>query len=244
MNSRDKRAFDFVIDKIRTKLSAWKAWSLSLAGRLTLVNFVTSAIPTHIMQCNLLPTWIYNELDRINRNFLWGDATPSKKMHVVNWEMDMLPKHLGSLGIKKSMAHNKALLAKRAWALHTNFSDFYAETLRKKYPITSNTTKRKSLVWSTIWKAKAICEKGTRWLIRNGETTHFWLDDWTGHRPLRNLLHGHLHTNDLSLKVKDTWDNLGNWLFSNLSFKIPLQILDFIQATPKPFSSSLSDLPT
>lgn len=84
MDKRDKRAFDFVIDKIRTKLSAWKAWSLSLVGRLTLVNSVASAIPTHIMQCNLLPTGIWNELDQINHNFLWGDETSSKKMHALN----------------------------------------------------------------------------------------------------------------------------------------------------------------
>ena len=48
-DKRDKRAFDYVIDKIRTKLSAWKARSLSLASRLTLVNSITSVIPTHIM---------------------------------------------------------------------------------------------------------------------------------------------------------------------------------------------------
>ena len=158
-DKRDKRAFDYIIDKIRTKLSAWKARSLSLAGRLTLVNSITSVIPTHIMQCNLLPTKICNELDRISRNFLWGDATSSKKMHVVNWDIVTLPKHLGGLGIKIIMVRNKALLAKRAWALHTNSPNFWAETLRKKYPITSNTIKCKSPAWSSIQKEKFICEK-------------------------------------------------------------------------------------
>lgn len=155
------------------------------------------------MQCNLLPTRICNDLDQINRNFLWGDATSSKKMHAVNWDIVTLPKHLGGLGIKKSMACNKAFLAKQAWALHTNSPNFWAETLRKKYPITSNTIKRKSPAWSSIQKAKVIYEKVTKWLIRNEETTHFWFDDLTNHGPLRNPLHGPLHENDLSLKVKD-----------------------------------------
>ncbi|KAK4604733.1 hypothetical protein RGQ29_012985 [Quercus rubra] len=70
MDGRNKRAYDFIIDKICTRLSSWKARSLSLAGRLTLINSVTSAIPTHLMQCKLLPSKICTELDKINRNFL------------------------------------------------------------------------------------------------------------------------------------------------------------------------------
>ena len=57
-------------------------------------------------------------------------------------------------------------------------------------------------------------------------------------------MHGPFHANDLSLKVKDAWDILGNWSFNKLSFEIPFQICDIIWATRKPFSSSLSDLPT
>ena len=65
-DDRDKRAFDSIVDKVRAKLSGWKARSLSTAGRLTLINSVTSAMPTHLMQCTMLPHKTCTELDKIN----------------------------------------------------------------------------------------------------------------------------------------------------------------------------------
>lgn len=236
----DKRAFDYIVDKIRIKLSSWNARTLSMVGRLTLIHSVTSAMPTHLMQCTLLPSRIYTELNKINNNFFWGNSTTSKKLHPIKWDVVSELKHLGGLGIKKSSFCNRTLLAKRAWAIHTDSDNFWAETFRKKYLTTSNTTKRKSTVWTCLSKAKDICDNGTRWLIPNGETVHFWYDDWTGNGPLQNLIQGPLHANDISLKVRDTQ---GNWNFSILSFVLPNRIHNIIWAMPKPFSSSLADLP-
>jgi hypothetical protein len=84
-DGRNKQIYDFIVEKVRTKLAGWKARSLSMAGRCTLINSITSAIPTHIMQCCLLPTTILKELDKLNRNFLWGDMIEKKKIHLLNW---------------------------------------------------------------------------------------------------------------------------------------------------------------
>ena len=83
VNGRDKRAFDVIIEKIYGKLAGWKARTLPLARRCTLIQSVTIAIPTHIMQYTMLPRKICNELDRQNRNFLWGDTLEKKKIHLL-----------------------------------------------------------------------------------------------------------------------------------------------------------------
>ncbi|KAK7845916.1 putative ribonuclease h protein [Quercus suber] len=209
IDGRNKHAFDFILDKVRARLSGWKAKSLSLASRMTLIASVTSSVPIHLMQCNLLPSRICTELDRLNRNFLWGDLSTKKKLHAINWDVVTKPEHLGGLGLKKSFPQNKSLLAKRAWAMHTNENTTWADTLRKKY-LTSNTAKRKSTIWNNIQKSEPICKLGTRWLIRNDHSVKFWHDNWTRHGPLRILLRGPLHASDLHLKVKDTWDANGN----------------------------------
>ena len=98
----NKRAFDFILDKVCARLSGWKVKSLSLAGCMTLITSVTSSVPTHLMQCTLLPSRICNELDRLNRNFLWGDLSTKKKLHAIKWDVVTKPKHLGGLGLKKS----------------------------------------------------------------------------------------------------------------------------------------------
>ena len=72
VDGRDKHAFDFLIENIQAKLAGWKARTLSLAGRCTLINSVTLAIPTHVMQCCLLPNPICKKLDKLNRDFLLG----------------------------------------------------------------------------------------------------------------------------------------------------------------------------
>ncbi|KAF3953013.1 hypothetical protein CMV_021496 [Castanea mollissima] len=117
-------------------------------------------------------------------------------MHNVSWDVVTLPKHLGGLGIKKGLACNKALFAKRVWALCTNSCNAWAETLRKS------------------------------------------------HSPIRKFLQDPLHANDTTLKVKDTWDKNGNWDLNGLSFVLPRQVCNIIRVTPKPFQSSLNDLPT
>ena len=54
VKGRDKQAFDFVIEKIRDKLAGWKARTLSLAGRCTLIQLVTTTIPIHTVQSTML----------------------------------------------------------------------------------------------------------------------------------------------------------------------------------------------
>jgi hypothetical protein len=94
-DGRDKRAFDFILKKIRDKLVGWKVRTLSLTERCTLIQVVTTAIPTHIMQCTMLPGKICTELDKLNRNFLWGDTLQKKRFHLLNWETVSRPKEEG-----------------------------------------------------------------------------------------------------------------------------------------------------
>ena len=110
----------------------------------------------------------------------------------------------------RNLSHNRALLAKRVWELRLDPNSIWAKTFRKKYPPSSNATKIKSSIWASLQKAQNICEEGTRWLIRNGETPRFWLDNWTGHGKLYNLIEGPLYENVMVLKVKDLWDSNGN----------------------------------
>lgn len=78
--------FDFVIKRVQAKLQGWKASLLSMAGRVTLTQLVTSAIPSYLMQGCFLPSRVLNCLDKLNRDFIWGSSEVKKKMHMINWE--------------------------------------------------------------------------------------------------------------------------------------------------------------
>ena len=71
--------YNFILDRVKQKLSGWKANMLSLAGRSVLIQASSAAIPSYIMQCVQLPSRILEGLDRVNRNFLWGSTDTEKK---------------------------------------------------------------------------------------------------------------------------------------------------------------------
>ncbi|KAL4620119.1 hypothetical protein ACB092_06G130400 [Castanea dentata] len=71
----------FILDRVKQKLAGWKANLLSLAGRAVLIQASTSTIPAYVMQCTALPEKLLNNIDRVNRNFLWGSTETSKKTH-------------------------------------------------------------------------------------------------------------------------------------------------------------------
>ena len=71
-----------------SELAGWKANLLSLAGRAVLIQVSTSTIPNYIMQCTALPKKLLGNIDRVNRNFLWGSTNEAKKVHWVGWRSE------------------------------------------------------------------------------------------------------------------------------------------------------------
>lgn len=54
LSSSRASSFNFIIDKVKDKLSGWKANLISWAGRVVLINSILNTIPSHIMQCTYL----------------------------------------------------------------------------------------------------------------------------------------------------------------------------------------------
>ncbi|GMP27069.1 hypothetical protein CsSME_00003231 [Camellia sinensis var. sinensis] len=84
---------------MQRRLTGWKTHTLSMVGRATVIQSVASAIPAYAMQTMLLPAKVCNEIDSMNRNFLWGDTLEKKKIHLVNWNIVCKMKKTGGLGI-------------------------------------------------------------------------------------------------------------------------------------------------
>lgn len=80
-----KKHYKYLIEKVQGRLAGWKSNSLMLAGRATLIQASSATIPSYIMQTVDLPSSVCDKIDRINRNFLWGDSPIKKKIHLVNW---------------------------------------------------------------------------------------------------------------------------------------------------------------
>ena len=74
---------NFILERVKQKLEGWKANLLSLVGRAIRIQASTITIPAYVMQCTTLPKKLLDNLDRVNRNFLWGSTDDAKKVHWV-----------------------------------------------------------------------------------------------------------------------------------------------------------------
>lgn len=171
---KGKADFTFLVDKIRSKLSGWKASILSQAGRISLAQSYIFSIPTYIMQTSKLPAATCDEVERLCRNFIWGSTPEVRKNHLVSWETICSPKDQGGLGFRSLRMVNTAYLMKLDWGLLTNKDALWAHVLRFKYGCGNlnipsiKCTSRASHLWRRVCQAWLEVEKGIMWTIQNG----------------------------------------------------------------------------
>ena len=73
--------YQFLVDKLQSKLEGWKANLLSQAGRTTLINSVLQTLPLYTFSCFKVPETICRRMDFIVRAFWWGHVHVVKKLH-------------------------------------------------------------------------------------------------------------------------------------------------------------------
>ena len=74
-----------VITKVTSKLSIWKARTLSVGGRLTLVKAVLGALPTYYMSIFKAPLTVLSQIESLRNTFFLGADLEEKKMTWVSW---------------------------------------------------------------------------------------------------------------------------------------------------------------
>ena len=159
-----------MLDRVKSKLADWNANLLSMVGSAVLIQASSSAIPTYIMQSNLLLGNVLDGIDRVNINFLWGSTENKGKMHWVCWRKVTRPKDEGGLGLQTAKGRNTVLLAKLNWRFHAKDKVLWAKVLRMKYCNTQRLNSRNasklpsSRIWKRILRGEENFKKGIRWL--------------------------------------------------------------------------------
>nr|KYP44565.1 hypothetical protein KK1_033912 [Cajanus cajan] len=79
-NPRRCTTWQPVIRKFSKKLSTWRASSLSIAGRVCLINSVLTSLPLYFMSFYRMPKLVIKQLTKLQRNFWWGAKREESKM--------------------------------------------------------------------------------------------------------------------------------------------------------------------
>lgn len=227
-------------------MSTWKSTTLAMAGRVTLVQSSSSTMPSYTMQTMDLPSSVCDRIDKINKNFLWGDTAVKRKLHLINWHTVCKHKDNGGLGIRKAKSQNLALLTKLGWKLTVKEDSLWVTFLHDKY-LNNHTmatwphNRAASHVWRSIIKTQPTLDKGIKWTIGDGTLVDIWKEWWCSTGPLCNRFPGP-HTND-NRTVADLIDGNGIWNLTSISHIVDEDVLNSILNIHIPRFSNVQDHP-
>lgn len=177
INRWKSTSFESLLNKIKSKINAWKAPLLSQASRNAFIKSAVSTIPIYIMSMLQLPKDASDWIDKYVRKFLWGDQNNKRiikldgvkfasllrkvawgdqdnkiKLHKIRWSEIRKPIAEGGLGVRDTLCNNIALLAKTYWRFENN-DLLCAKILKTWYYV------RKSF-WNALWKI------GNSWFLK------------------------------------------------------------------------------
>ena len=180
--------WNLILEKIECKLVGWKKMYLSKGGRLTLLESTLSSLPTYYLSLFTIPTHVANKIERLQRDFLWGDS----KTHLVGWDKVCAPLENGGLGVRKLISFNKALLGKWLWRFGIEETRLWRRVVALKFGEEWGgwTSKLGRGVhgcglWRSIRMGWEEFSKNIRFEVGVGDRVKLWTDQWCEDSPLQ-----------------------------------------------------------
>lgn len=224
-----KSDFEFIIEKLRSRLASWKLRFLNKPRRLALASLVLNSLPTYYMQMFWLPQSICSLIVRTSRDFIWK-GNSGRGIHLVGWDKISLSKKQGGLGVRRARDANTALLGKLVWDLQQHSNKLWVQVLSKKYNIRGNflsgSKTTGSAIWNSIRKAQNVLREGYSLCVGAGNIS-FWYEPWSKLGMLCNCVE-FVAIHDIDVKVNNVVTESGI-NFQHLCTNIPATLKEEIR---------------
>ena len=156
--------WDGVEERVRRRLALWKRQYISKGGRVTLIKSTLASMPIYQMSIFRMPKVVVRRIEKVQRDFLWGEGNMERKVHLVKWEVVCTDKEKGGLGLRKLALLNKALLGKWIWRYACEKNILWRQVIKVKYGQEGLDWRPKKGngavgvgVWKEIWKESDWC---------------------------------------------------------------------------------------
>jgi hypothetical protein len=202
-----------IADKVKLKLSAWKASLLSIAGRVQLVRSVVQSMLIYSISIYSWPAALLKDIEKCMRNFIWSDDIDKRKLVTTSWKKICLPFVQGGLNLRSLSNLNKATNLKLCWSLMTSNSA-WARLLKERVFRSHKVIHHHiySSLWSSIKEEFGTILDNSIWLIGNGESINFWNENWCG-TPLTEIFNIPTQIRPLLTSTVSDYLVNGQWIF-------------------------------
>ncbi|GJV28011.1 hypothetical protein Tco_1384459 [Tanacetum coccineum] len=182
-----------LIEKVEARINDWKNKSLSIVGRLQLVQYVIASMHVFWASVFILPMRILLDIEQLMRSFLWCQGSMRNGKAKVAWNVVCLPKDEGGLGIRRLGFFNKALMSVHVWNLLTKKTSLWVQWVHLykikdrnfwDIPCRGNMT----WGWRKILQLRPCIREFLWHKIGDGANTSIWFDRWCSLSPLANVV--------------------------------------------------------
>ncbi|XP_048491336.1 uncharacterized protein LOC125492674 [Beta vulgaris subsp. vulgaris] len=241
------RKLDYLdlLDKTTDKIRGWQAKLLNMAGRCTLIKSVLNSYPLHVMQTNILPIGILDDLKKKIKRFLWNKVGQRHYISRTSWDHVCRPMMEGGLGIRDLRHWNLCFMAKLGWKFLTQPSKLWVKILNNKYCKGTNfmdviPNASQSTIWRDILKGRDLLAQGIIMNVGNGEDISLWYHHWVGREPLYKCPDIVIPDSKAHWRVAHIIKNR-TWSLDQIAYLLPQEIIKEIKAIPLPTISSVQD---
>ncbi|KAH1064536.1 hypothetical protein J1N35_029523 [Gossypium stocksii] len=85
------------------------------------------------MQSMMIPRKVFDEIESLVKQFIWGSSEYKKKMSLVGWDSICQPKCCGGLGFQKLRDQNILFLLKLGFNIVSDKEALWVRVIKAKY---------------------------------------------------------------------------------------------------------------
>jgi hypothetical protein len=242
-NDRNK-AYEFIINKFKAKLTTVKANKLNHAGRLTYIQLVLSSIPVYYMSTVLFSKSFIEKITAIIRRFWWygvQEDNPTSPIAFRFWDDICESKENGGVGIRDLYTVNRSLIIHATYNIANNKNPLLTSVLKAKYFHkssfwTANNYGPRSMFWSSVMQVIKDLYTNSVLQLHAGNSS-IWSTPWC---PVWESIHDDLllpvTTTPLPSSASDLWiPNTQNWnlqLLTNTFDNAAVQAITSVRPVP------------
>ncbi|XP_028554179.1 uncharacterized protein LOC114580518 [Dendrobium catenatum] len=225
--------FKFIIDKALKKLNQWGSKSLSMPGKLTLVNSVLLDLPIYHSAHSLVPKKLLADLDKICEDFIWNKKNGSKGLHYMSWNDMCKLIEYGGRGLHSNLTKNPALRARLAWRFVQNEHSFLHSMMDAKYGnklLQGNYSRNDSSAFKILKEGFKTLNSIVKWAIVDGKSVDAFKDTWILDKSINKWPTFVIPIDDSPVMVEE-FISEGNWDVQNLSKFFGKELIEIIMKT-------------